>query len=73
MNSTVESIRPSATLAIAAKAKELAAKGVRICSFAAGEPDFDTPQVINDAACRARPGMPRSEFCAGSAERSLSA
>ena len=53
MNSTVESIRPSATLAIAAKAKELAAKGVRICSFAAGEPDFDTPQVIKDAACRA--------------------
>ncbi len=53
MNSIVESIRPSATLAIAAKAKELAARGVRICSFAAGEPDFDTPQVIKEAACRA--------------------
>lgn len=53
MNSLVEAIAPSATLAIAAKAKELAAAGVHVCSFAAGEPDFDTPQVVKDAACRA--------------------
>ena len=53
MNSLVEAIVPSATLAIAAKAKELAAAGSRVCSFAAGEPDFDTPQVVKDAACRA--------------------
>ena len=53
MNSLVEAIPPSATLAIAAKAKELAAAGVHVCSFAAGEPDFDTPQVVKDAACRA--------------------
>ncbi len=53
MNSTVAAIRPSATLAIAAKAKEMAAQGIHVYSFAAGEPDFDTPQVIKDAACRA--------------------
>ena len=53
MNSIVGAIQPSATLAISARAKELAAQGQRIHSFAAGEPDFDTPQVIKDAACRA--------------------
>lgn len=53
MNPTLESIQPSATLAISAKAKELAAQGVHVCSFAAGEPDFDTPALIKDAACRA--------------------
>lgn len=34
-------------------AKELAAQGRKVCSFAAGEPDFDTPQYIKDAAIRA--------------------
>ena len=53
MNSIVGAIQPSATLAISARAKELAAQGQCIHSFAAGEPDFDTPQVIKDAACRA--------------------
>ncbi|MBR1608986.1 MAG: pyridoxal phosphate-dependent aminotransferase [Kiritimatiellae bacterium] len=53
MNSIVAAIKPSATLAIAAQAREMAAQGVRVHSFAAGEPDFDTPQVVKDAACRA--------------------
>lgn len=53
MNSLVGAIPPSATLAISAKAKELAASGVSVCSFAAGEPDFDTPAPIKAAACRA--------------------
>ncbi len=53
MNSTVAAIQPSATLAIAAKAREMAAQGIHVLSFAAGEPDFDTPQPIKDAACRA--------------------
>ena len=46
MNVSLDSIQPSLTLAISAKAKELAAEGIRVCSFAAGEPDFDTPQII---------------------------
>ncbi|MGL5872798.1 MAG: pyridoxal phosphate-dependent aminotransferase [Xenococcaceae cyanobacterium] len=46
----VGQIAPSLTLAISAQAKELKAKGVDICSFTAGEPDFDTPVHIKEAA-----------------------
>lgn len=53
MNATLELIQPSLTLAISAKAKELSAQGIHVCSFAAGEPDFDTPQIIKDAATKA--------------------
>ena len=42
-------IAPSATLAMDAKAKALKAQGVSVVSFAAGEPDFDTPLPIRDA------------------------
>ena len=44
---------PSPTLAITAKANALKAQGVDIISFGAGEPDFDTPQNIKDAAIAA--------------------
>ena len=53
MNKTVSDIQPSATLAISAKAKALVAEGVEVCSFAAGEPDFDTPENIKQAAVKA--------------------
>jgi aspartate aminotransferase len=43
-------LTPSLTLAIDAKAKKLKAEGVDVCGFGAGEPDFDTPQHIKDAA-----------------------
>lgn len=46
----VRSLKPSSTLAVNDKAKELRAKGVAVLSFAAGEPDFDTPQRIKQAA-----------------------
>ncbi len=46
-------IKTSPTLAIEAKAKALQAKGVDLISFGAGEPDFDTPQYIKDAAIEA--------------------
>ncbi|ODS37799.1 MAG: aspartate aminotransferase [Candidatus Altiarchaeales archaeon WOR_SM1_86-2] len=46
-------ISPSATLAIDAKAKELKAKGEDVIGFGAGEPDFDTPKYIKDAAKKA--------------------
>ncbi len=46
-------ISPSATLAIDAKFKEMKAKGEDVVGFGAGEPDFDTPQHIKDAAIRA--------------------
>ncbi len=46
-------LTPSLTLAIDAKAKKLKAEGVDVCGFGAGEPDFDTPQHIKDAATAA--------------------
>ncbi len=48
-----QAVPPSATMAVDAKAKELKAKGVDIVGFGAGEPDFDTPQYIKDAAIAA--------------------
>jgi len=51
-------IKPSVTLAIAAKAQRLRAQGVDIVNFSAGEPDFDTPEHIKAAAVEAmRKGM----------------
>lgn len=46
----VSKVTPSMTLAIDAKAKALKASGMDICSFSAGEPDFDTPEHIKAAA-----------------------
>ena len=49
----VERIQPSATLAISAKAMALKAQGIDIISLSAGEPDFDTPDHIKEAAIQA--------------------
>jgi aspartate aminotransferase len=46
-------IQPSATIAVSTKARELKAKGRDIISLSAGEPDFETPQNIKDAAVAA--------------------
>ncbi len=48
-----ERLKPSATLAITAKAKALKAEGVDVVGFGAGEPDFDTPGNIKEEAIRA--------------------
>jgi aspartate aminotransferase len=47
------SVPASATMAVAARAKELKAEGRDVIGFGAGEPDFDTPQYIKDAAIKA--------------------
>lgn len=49
----VSSLTPSTTLAITAKAKELKAAGHDVIGLGAGEPDFNTPQHIIDAAVKA--------------------
>ena len=46
-------IAPSATLAMGAEAKKLKSKGVEVLDFALGEPDFNTPANIQEAAIRA--------------------
>jgi aspartate aminotransferase len=45
-----DSVKPSATLAAGAKARELKAKGIAVFDFSLGEPDFNTPKHICDAA-----------------------
>lgn len=49
----VGKVTPSITLAIAAKAKAMKAEGIDVCSFSAGEPDFETPAHITAAAKQA--------------------
>ena len=49
-------IKPSATLALTARVRELRADGQDVIGFGAGEPDFTTPQVICDAAVEALQG-----------------
>ncbi|MCX5697731.1 MAG: pyridoxal phosphate-dependent aminotransferase [Candidatus Omnitrophica bacterium] len=49
----LKKIKPSSTLAITSKAKKLKSEGKDVISFAAGEPDFDTPDFIKDAAIEA--------------------
>ena len=49
----IKKVTPSMTLAISAKAKAMKAEGIGVCSFSAGEPDFDTPEHIKAAAQKA--------------------
>ncbi|MEB3151767.1 MAG: pyridoxal phosphate-dependent aminotransferase [Sphaerospermopsis sp.] len=49
----VGQVTPSITLAITAKAKGMKAEGIDVCSFSAGEPDFDTPAHVREAAIKA--------------------
>lgn len=46
-------VKPSPTLAVDSKAKELKAKGFDVVNFGVGEPDFDTPEHIKEAAIKA--------------------
>ena len=49
----MENLSPSVTMAITALGRELKAQGKDILSFSAGEPDFDTPEIIKQAAIKA--------------------
>lgn len=53
LSQRVQSIKPSATLAITKKVKELEAQGIKVLSFGAGEPDFDTPAAVKEAGIEA--------------------
>src|SRR5258706_466914 len=53
LSNRVQRIKPSPTLAVAARAEELKAAGKNIISLSVGEPDFDTPAHIKDAAIKA--------------------
>lgn len=53
LSDRVQKVKPSATLAVTAKANELKSQGVQIVSMGSGEPDFDTPENIQKAAIQA--------------------
>ncbi|MEQ1557162.1 MAG: pyridoxal phosphate-dependent aminotransferase, partial [Gallionella sp.] len=53
LSKRVQAIKPSPTLAVAARAAKLKAEGRDIIGLGTGEPDFDTPQHIKDAAIAA--------------------
>ena len=53
LSNRVQKVKPSATMAVSDKAKELKSKGIQIVSMGSGEPDFDTPTNIQKAAIKA--------------------
>ena len=53
LNAAILAIQPSATLAIASLARQMAQQGHAVCNFSVGEPDFDTPGCIKDACIEA--------------------
>ncbi|RKH77205.1 pyridoxal phosphate-dependent aminotransferase [Corallococcus sp. AB045] len=65
----LQAIKPSATLALNARAKALAASGKDVVVLAAGEPDFDTPEFVKQAAIDAlRTGFTKYTATAGMPE-----
>ena len=53
LSTRAKRLRPSATLTITAKAKELKSQGVDVIGFGAGEPDFDSPEHVKEEAIKA--------------------
>ena len=53
VSNTLKRIKPSPTIAVTTKAKELRAAGKDVIGLGAGEPDFDTPDNIKEAAIEA--------------------
>lgn len=53
LSDTLARVKPSPTIAVTTKAQQLKAEGKDVIGLGAGEPDFDTPQNIKDAAVRA--------------------
>ncbi len=66
LSKRIQKVKPSATLAITAKAAELRASGKNIISLSVGEPDFETPKAARDAGIEAiRSGFTRYTAVAG--------
>ncbi|MHB9035136.1 MAG: pyridoxal phosphate-dependent aminotransferase [Armatimonadota bacterium] len=64
-----KNVAPSPTLAVTAKAKQMQADGIDVIGFGAGEPDFDTPQHIKDAAIKSlQAGFTKYTPTSGTAE-----
>lgn len=69
LSNKAKAVKPSSTLAITAKAKELRAQGKDVVGFGAGEPDFNTPDNICEAATKAiRDGFTKYTPASGTQE-----
>ena len=69
LSKLAKTLKPSATLAITAKAKELKSQGIDVIGFGAGEPDFDTPEFIVEATIKAlKDGLTRYGPASGDIE-----
>src|SRR5690606_35273716 len=59
-SSNIGALQPSATIAVSSRVKQLIAEGRDVLNLCAGEPDFNTPEVISEAAIQAiREGQTR--------------
>ena len=68
-SAALDRIKPSPTLAMTSRVLELKAKGVDVIGLSAGEPDFDTPDFVKDAAIEAiRNGQTKYTNVDGTAE-----
>ena len=69
LSEKIKAVSPSTTLAIDSKFKEMKAQGIDVVGFGAGEPDFDTPEYIKEAAiCAMREGKTKYTPAAGTME-----
>lgn len=69
LSKKASAVKPSSTLAITAKAKTMKAQGIDLVGFGAGEPDFNTPDNINEAAIKAiREGFTKYTAASGTEE-----
>ncbi|MCD6334407.1 MAG: pyridoxal phosphate-dependent aminotransferase [Candidatus Latescibacteria bacterium] len=69
LSKNVQRVAPSATLAISTQAKAMKARGIDVIALSAGEPDFDTPEHIKEAAIQAiRDGMTKYTPAVGTPE-----
>ncbi|OZB16677.1 MAG: aspartate aminotransferase, partial [Hyphomonas sp. 34-62-18] len=53
LSDAIDRVKPSATIAVTTKANEMKRQGLDVIGLGAGEPDFDTPENIKEAAIRA--------------------
>ena len=53
LSRAVERVQPSATIAVTTKANEMKRQGIDVIGLGAGEPDFDTPEHVKEAAIKA--------------------
>jgi aspartate aminotransferase len=53
LSDAISRVKPSATIAVTTKANEMKRQGLDVIGLGAGEPDFDTPENIKEAAIRA--------------------